>query len=67
MKNNKDIRESMLQANLYYWQIAEKIGVHENTLYRWMRKELKEKEKKKILQAIEDLKNERKNQLLQIS
>lgn len=41
-----------------YWEIGKKLGVHENTLRNWMRRELDPKKKAKILNAIEQIKQE---------
>lgn len=52
IKNNLDIREEVKKAGLRYWQIAETLNIHENTLCRRLRKELSNQEKEKIRQAI---------------
>ncbi|MBM6599546.1 hypothetical protein JTF24_13855 [Priestia megaterium] len=53
-ERNKEIRQ--LKGNLPIWVIAEKLGIHENTLYRKLRKELHESEKKEIIKIIKSLK-----------
>jgi len=47
---NKDIRK--IKGSIPLWAIAEELGIHENTLYRKLRKELKENEKKEIIKVI---------------
>ncbi|MBE2973390.1 hypothetical protein [Priestia megaterium] len=60
-KRNNDIRSAISNAQLTTWLVAEKLGVHENTLFRKLRKELPNEEKTKIMKAINALKNEIKN------
>lgn len=55
-KRNADIRES--QGKLSNWVIAEKLGIHENTFYRWMRAEMSEEKKEKVLAVISEINNE---------
>lgn len=58
MKNN-DIKDSIKNAGLYQWMVAEQINMAESTFYRKMRHELPEEEKKKIYSAIEELKKQK--------
>lgn len=51
-----DIREFMKESNVFTWQLAEKLGVHENTVYRLLRKELPTQKKLEILQVITEIK-----------
>lgn len=53
---NKDIRQAITSANVYYWQVADKLGIQDGTFSRKLRHELSEEEKQKIRQAIEELK-----------
>jgi phage antirepressor YoqD-like protein len=57
-KRNDEIREA--KGSIPNWVIAERLGVHENTLNRWMRKEMSNEMKQKILAAINEIKNELK-------
>lgn len=54
---NQDLRKS--KGDIPAWAIAEKLGVHENTVYRLFRSKLPEEKRKKILQAIEEVKRDR--------
>lgn len=54
LKANKEIRSA--KGSIPNWVIAEKLGVHEVTFIRWMRKELPKKEKERILFAIDEIK-----------
>lgn len=56
IKRNNDIREA--KEKIPVWLIAERLGVHENTFYHWMRKEMTPQRKQEILSIIEDLRKE---------
>ena len=56
MVRNQDVRDAMRNAKVFVWQVAECMGIHENTLYRYLRKPLKEVDKRQILTIIEQLK-----------
>lgn len=58
MGRNKDIREAIQAAGVRHWQIAERLGIREETLSRSLRKELPPEEKAKIFAIIEELKGE---------
>jgi DNA-binding NtrC family response regulator len=58
-KCNHEIKDAMKRSKIYTWEVAEQLEMHENTLYRKMRKELSEQLKEKIYDAIEKL-NDRK-------
>ncbi|NQW98337.1 hypothetical protein HPY21_15465 [Bacillus stratosphericus] len=60
MKPNMEIRTAIESSNFFTWQIAQKVGIHENTFYRWMRTEMSEEKKGKVLTAITQLKQEQK-------
>jgi transposase len=53
---NSDIKEAM--TGIPRWAVAEKLGVHENTIYRMLRKELTNKERQAILNAVKAAKKE---------
>lgn len=57
--SNQDIRIAMIQANIKQYQVADKLGIAEHNFSRKMRYEISEKEKARVLQAIEELKNKR--------
>lgn len=58
MRANADIRKAIQNSNVYTWQIAEKLGIHENTFYRWMRTEMSAKKKEMIMEAISEMKKD---------
>ncbi|MEN3132678.1 hypothetical protein [Bacillus albus] len=53
---NQDIKN--LKGRIPNWMIAEKLGVHENTVIRWLRSDLSVDRKRKIITAIEGIKAE---------
>lgn len=57
---NTEIRAELKAAKIPYWKIADKLGVHENTIIRRMRKELSEDDRKKFLAAIDTIKTEKR-------
>lgn len=50
---NQDILEA--KGEIPYWVIALKLGVHENTVRNWMRREMSEKQKQKVLDVIKEI------------
>jgi uncharacterized protein (DUF433 family) len=56
-KSNLDIRQRIRDSKIYAWQVAEHLGIHENTLFRMLRRDLTDLEKTQILAAIETIKN----------
>jgi transposase-like protein len=57
---NQDIKKA--KGNLPNWAIAEKLGIHENTLYRWLRSEMSDEKKQLVIDAINELKRELEEQ-----
>lgn len=57
-KRNIDIREAIQDAGFNHWMIAERMGVNDTTFSRWLRQEMPPEKKQKVLQAIEELKQE---------
>lgn len=66
MKPNGEIRNLIRVSGICSWQVAEKLGMHENSLYRMLRKELDPEEKNKIYQALDELKAERDAEISKI-
>lgn len=61
MKNkpNQDIREAIKGSGICSWEVAEKLNIHENSLYRLLRKKLSDNERTHITNALKELKKER--------
>lgn len=57
---NRDIRDAAREANVFLWQIADRIGVNDGNFSRRLRKELPPDEKEKIMRIIDDLAQERR-------
>jgi hypothetical protein len=60
-KCNDDIRR--IKGDIPYWLIADRLGVHEVTFIRWMRKELSPSLKTKVVQAIGEIKKNQEKEL----
>lgn len=56
---NKAIRERLTKSSIHYWELAERIGVSESTLTRWLRQELDGERSERVRTALEELENER--------
>lgn len=59
MMSNKELECLMKQENIYKWQVAKKIGIHETSFIRWFREELSEERKQQVMLAIEEIKLDR--------
>ena len=57
---NAEIRKTLKAEKIAYWQIADELGVHENTVIRRMRHELSEADEKAFLKAISEIMSKRK-------
>lgn len=58
--HNLDIRKAIESSNFKYWQVANKLKMTDGNFSRLLRNELDEYKKNKILKAIEELMEERK-------
>ena len=50
-KKNREVRDFLKAKRVFQWEVAERLGIHESSLIRWMRTELPEDKKKKIMEA----------------
>ena len=55
---NTDFREYAKSKGARFWQIADKLGVSEATFTRMMRHELTAEEKRKMMKAVDEIKNQ---------
>ena len=55
---NEKIKEALKNKGLRQWQLAEMLGISEQTICRRMRKELSQDEQEKMISIIEDHKKE---------
>lgn len=53
---NKDLRKA--KGNIPAWAIGEKLGIHENSVFRLLRTELAPEKKTEFLSAIEEVKKD---------
>ena len=60
MKNNKTVREAAKKHGVKHWQIAERLGISEQTIMRWLRTPLSPEREKAIFEAIEAISREDK-------
>lgn len=51
---NRDIKERIKAAGLHQYEVAHLLGIHETTLICWLRYELSEEKRARILAAIEE-------------
>ena len=61
VQKNKTIRSAILNNNLKFWQIAEKLNMNDGNFSSLLRKELTKEKKEEIFKIIELLKEEEKN------
>ena len=55
---NRDIRAKAVAAAVPMWELAQELGIGDNTLYRWLRTELPEEKRTAMLEAIAKLAKE---------
>lgn len=63
IKRNTEIRAAAKSAGVFLYEIAEKLDVSEPTFIRYMRKELSDAMKTKVLASIEEIKREHEREL----
>lgn len=55
---NSDIRTAAAKADVWLWQIAERLGMTDSNFSRKLRRELPQEEKEKIFGVIDELAKE---------
>lgn len=55
MKKNQEIRELIAEKRIFYYEIAETLGISPVSFTLWMRTELTPERKQRTLKAIEQL------------
>lgn len=55
MRENEHIRKAAKEAKVFLWQLADRLGVCELTMTRWLRKPLSKEKEAQIMAAIDDL------------
>lgn len=61
MKRNIDLRNKMKEKKVFQYEVAEKLGVTEVTLIRWLRKELSDSERNRVIKAIETVADQKED------
>lgn len=57
--NTSEIKSVASRKRVAIWMIADKLGISENTLYRWLRHDLPEEKQQQVLDAIREIVVER--------
>lgn len=57
-KYNLDIRAAIQASGFKYYLVADQAGISDTTLSKWLRKEMSPEKKKKIFEAINQLKEQ---------
>ena len=52
---NVEIRNIVRKNRLFFWEVAEAAGISEVTLTRWLRTELNDERRERVMQAINTL------------
>lgn len=55
---NAEIRDRAKSARVFWWQVAQELGVSESTVVRWLRTELNTDSKQKFMDAISKIEKE---------
>lgn len=55
MKANREIRNKIESNRILYWEVAEKVGIAQSNLSVWLRTEMREDRKKRVVNAIDEL------------
>lgn len=58
MKANLEIREMAKNVGVKLWQIAERLGISEPTIVRWLRVPLSPEREKMVIEAIQAIAKE---------
>lgn len=55
MKANSELRTRLYNARIPLWMLADAIGVHENTVVRWLRRPVTLEQTERIEKALETI------------
>lgn len=58
-RENLDERSLIKKSGIYFWQMADHLGMSEASFTRMMRHKLSEEEKQKIIRAIHEIRSAR--------
>lgn len=54
--NNIEVRELIEKKRIAYYEVASALGINVSTLSRWLREELDEEHKARVMKAIKSIK-----------
>lgn len=55
MKANREIRNRAFEKDVYYWEIAKRLGIRSETFSKLLREELDPRQKEKVLKVIDEI------------
>lgn len=58
---NLEIREEIRKSRLYHYEIADALGVSKSAFSKWLRSEMDEERKEKVMRAIDSIKEVQAN------
>lgn len=56
---NAELRGEIKAAGLHIYDVADRVGIYETSLTRWLRQELTGERERRVRQALDELKAER--------
>ena len=56
MKANQELRDEIKQAGLHIYEVADRAGLYETSLTRWLRKDLEGDRLARVRRAVDELK-----------
>lgn len=56
---NEEIIILLKQENIYKWQVAKKLKIHETTFIKWFRETLTQNQQMQVLSAVEEIRLDR--------
>ena len=59
---NMMIRERAKESGVYFWEIAERLGIQDSAFSKKMRRELPDEEREKVLAIIHELSQEKQKE-----
>lgn len=60
--SNDEIKLLLKKENIYMWQIAKVLNIHETTFGKWFREPVSKEHQMQILSAVESIKLSRKKE-----
>ena len=59
VKANTDVRAHLKESNIFIWEAAKELEMHESSLYRLLRTEMTDEQKQQIIDVVNKIQNER--------